>query len=170
MRALYNDFYKRGRGFSTQDMILVVNRLTGKDYHDFYKRYVFWTDVPDYDRIFGYAGYRIQRNDRQVAELGMFLRFRNGGLTVNGVEPESPASAAGVRQGDVITKINGQAVDDIDINSLAGKTVKMSVTRRSEELELPMTVGSRMVKNWQLVSAADLSPAQRRVRDAWLRR
>src|ERR1044072_2572157 len=56
MRALFNEHYKRGRGFTTEDMIQIINRLTRKDYHDFYRRYVFGTDVPNYDQVFGYAG------------------------------------------------------------------------------------------------------------------
>ena len=91
-------------------------------------------------------------------------------MTINAVQPDSPASAAGLQQGDVITKINGQSVVGFDINSLAGKAVKLSVTRRGEEIELPMTVGSRTVKNWQLVSIATPTAAQQRIRDAWLKR
>lgn len=170
MRTLYDDHYKRGRGFTSEDMILAINRLTKKDYHDFYRRYVFWTDVPDYDRIFGYAGYRVRKKDQQVAELGFFGRFRSGGVTITGVEPNSPASIAGLRQGDVITKINGQTVVGFNINSLAGKTAKLSVMRRGEEIEVPMTVGSRTVQNWELVSVDSPSRDQRRVRDAWLKR
>jgi len=30
MRALFTDFYQRGRGFSTEDLIRVVNRISGK--------------------------------------------------------------------------------------------------------------------------------------------
>ena len=170
MRALYNDFYKRGRGFTTEDMIMVINRLTKKDYHDFYRRYVFWTAVPNYDQIFGFAGYRVEKKDQQVPELGFFGRFRNGGVAVNGVEPNSPAAVAGLRQGDVITKIDGKSVVGFDIGSLAGKGVKLTVTRRGDEIELPMTVGSRTVKSWSLTSVGQPTPAQQRIRDAWLKR
>jgi predicted metalloprotease with PDZ domain len=170
MRALFNEHYKRGRGFTTEDMIQIINRLTRKDYHDFYRRYVFGTDVPNYDQIFGYAGYRKQEREQQAAVLGFFGRFRSGGVTINAVQPDSPASAAGLQQGDVITKINGQSVVGFDINSLAGKSVKLSVTRRGEEIEVPMTVGSRSVKSWQLTSVPTPTAQQSRIRDAWLKR
>jgi len=102
--------------------------------------------------------------------LGFFGRFRSGGVTINAVQPDSPASAAGLQQGDVITKINGQSVVGFDINSLAGKSVKLSVTRRGEEIEVPMTVGSRSVKSWQLTSVPTPTAQQSRIRDAWLKR
>src|SRR6185436_1366791 len=70
LRTLYNEHYKRGRGFTTENMIAIINRLTKKDYHEFFQRYVFWIDVPDYDRIFGYAGYKLEKVKGQVIDLG----------------------------------------------------------------------------------------------------
>ena len=170
MRTLYNDHYKRGRGFTTEDMIGIINRLTRKDYHDFYRQYVFGTDVPNYDQIFGYAGYRVERKERQVPELGFFGRFRSGGIAINGVQPNSPASDAGLRQGDVITKINGQSVVGFSFNTLAGKPAKLTVARGGEEIEISMNVGSRTVKEFELASLPTPTAQQSRVRDAWLKR
>ena len=99
MRALYNDFYKRGKGFTTADMIGIIGRLTKKDYNDFYNRYVFGTDVPDYEKIFGYAGYRLDRKTQAVPEFGWTLRSRSGGYMINRIEPNSPAARAGLPRG-----------------------------------------------------------------------
>jgi predicted metalloprotease with PDZ domain len=66
MRTLYRDFYKKGKGFSTEDMISVINHLTARDYHDFYRRYVWGVEVPPYDQILGYAGYHIEKQKRKV--------------------------------------------------------------------------------------------------------
>jgi predicted metalloprotease with PDZ domain len=170
MRTLFSEFYKRGRGFTTEDMIGLINRLTGKDYHDFYRRFVFGTDVPDYNRIFGYAGYRVDMRDQMVAEFGFFGRTRNGGLAINAVQPATGASAAGLRSGDVITKIDGKDVVGYPFDTLAGKTVKLTVNRRGEEIQLPFTVGTRTRRNYSLVSVANPSPEQITVRNAWLRR
>ncbi|HEY6331374.1 MAG TPA: hypothetical protein VI756_18760, partial [Blastocatellia bacterium] len=62
MLSLYHDFYQRGHGFSTEDMIGVINKLTGRDYHDFYRRYVDGVDVPPYDEILSYAGYKLDKS------------------------------------------------------------------------------------------------------------
>ena len=62
MRTLYHDFYQRGKGFSTEDMIGVINNLTGRDYHGFYRMYVDGVDVPPYDQILGYAGYKLAKS------------------------------------------------------------------------------------------------------------
>jgi predicted metalloprotease with PDZ domain len=171
MRTLFSDFYKRGRGFTSEDMIGVINRLTGKDYHEFYRRYVFGTDVPDYNQIFGYAGYHVDIHDQTVTELGFSARLRNGGVYINAVQPATPALAAGLRAGDVITQIDGKSVaNGFRFDSIAGKTVKLTVVRGGQEIGLPFTVGSRVRRDYSLVSVPNPSPGQITVRNAWLKR
>jgi hypothetical protein len=55
MRTLFTDFYQRGRGFSTEDLIRVINRITRNSCEGFFSRYISGTDVPPYETIFGYA-------------------------------------------------------------------------------------------------------------------
>jgi predicted metalloprotease with PDZ domain len=69
MRALYKDFYLRGRGFSTDDMLAAIKRLTRRDYREFYRRYVWGVEVPPYDEILGYGGYRVEKaEDYRIVE------------------------------------------------------------------------------------------------------
>ena len=170
MRTLFSDFYKRGKGFTTEDMISIINRLTKKDYHDFYRRYVFGTEVPDYDKILGYAGYKLDKTTRQSPVFGFGARNRNGGLTVLAVEPGSPAAAAGIKVGDVITKINGEDVRRSEFNDLAGKTIKLTVKRGSQEEELTMNVGSRELNVFSTAELPKPDARQLRVRESWLKR
>ena len=168
MRTLFSEFYQRGRGFTTEDMIGIINRLTKKDYHDFYSRYVFGTEAPNYDRIFGYAGYRLEKKDQQEVALGFDGNLRGNGFAVESVEPNSPASSAGLRPGDVILKIDGLPAIDYSIDSAAGKTVKLTILRANKETEIPMTFGSRTSKAFALVSLPNPSPQQLKVRKGWL--
>jgi hypothetical protein len=61
------------------------------------------------------------------------------GVIICEVMPDSPADEAGLRQGDVITHVNGKVVDDEeelskDLHELgAGKPVKLSVIRDGEK-------------------------------------
>ena len=73
MRALFTDFYQRGRGFSTEDLIRIINRITRKSYEGFFSRYVSGTEVPPYETIFGYAGYQAERATRKFPNLGVNL-------------------------------------------------------------------------------------------------
>ena len=170
MRALYNDHYKKGRGFTTDDMIAIINRLTGKNYREFYDRYVFGTDVPDYDKIFGYAGFKLQRTVQASPDFGFNVRPRNGGFTINGIEPNGAADKAKLRVGDVITKINGVSPFEAPFGTFAGKEITLTVNRDGAESEMKMTVGSRDYTDFSLAEMPDASPKQRAVRDQWLKR
>jgi predicted metalloprotease with PDZ domain len=168
MRSLLSEFYRRGRGFTTEDMIGVINRLTNKDYHDFYRRYVFGTEVPNYDRIFGYAGYRLEKKDKKEVDIGFTGNFLGSGFVVQFVEPNSPASVAGLRPKDVIVKVDGQSPVGYPIDSAAGKTVKLTVLRDGNEIEISITFGSRTFKAFSLVGLPNPSSQQLRIRNGWL--
>jgi len=169
MRALFNEHYKKGRGFTTEEMIGHINRITKKDYHEFYRKYVFGTDVPDYDRIFGYAGYKLEKKAEHSPVFGFNGRFRSGGLTVNSVEPGSGAAVGGLKVGDVIMKIDGKPVVGFQIGSLAGKTASFTVTRDGGEVVVPVAIGSRAFTNYNLVASPNATPQQMTVRNAWLK-
>lgn len=170
MRAFYNDHYKRGKGFTTEEMIAIIERLTKKDYDDFYRRYVSGVEVPDYDRIFGYAGYRLDKKTQAVPEFGFNGRYRGGGLTINSVEPNSPAAAAGLKEGDLILKINGVAAQQSPLGTFAGKTIKLTLDRSGAESEISMNVGSRDVAGYSLSEIAGATPQQLKIRSGWLKR
>jgi predicted metalloprotease with PDZ domain len=170
MRSLYNDHYKKGRGFTTADMIGIVNRLTKKDYNDFYNRYVFGTEVPDYDKIFGYAGYTLVKKTDATPDFGFAIRPRNGGLAINGVETGGAAANAGLKVGDVILKINGDSPFGADFGKLAGKEIKLTVNRNGVESEMPMKVGSRDYIAYNLVETMGATPQQIKIREGWLKR
>lgn len=170
MRALYNDFYKHGKGFTTEDMIAIVNRLTGKNYHDFYARYVFGTDKPNYSAIYGYAGYNVKEKTHQTAEFGVDGRFRNGGLMVQAIAAGSSAEKAQLKVDDVILTIDGTQIRNVDLDSLAGKAVKLGIRREGGDIVLPMTVGSQTEAFYDAADMPNMTPEQKRVRDAWLKR
>ncbi|MGI8788838.1 MAG: M61 family metallopeptidase [Pyrinomonadaceae bacterium] len=169
MRSLFRDFYQKGKGFTTEDMIVEIKQLTGKDYHDFYRRYVFGTDVPNYDEIYDYAGYKIEKKPRQSPVFGFGIRNRNGGFLVNSIEPNSPAAKANLQVGDVITKINGEDLQRADFGTFAGKTIKLTVKRNDKEIEIPMTVGSRDETDYTVVELPQPTAQQLKVRDSWLK-
>jgi serine protease DegS len=69
-------------------------------------------------------------------------------LSVIEVAPNSPAQKAGVQVGDIITQINGQAVQDgrLTMHKIAmlkpGETVSISLQRNRQSLELNAVVGA----------------------------
>jgi serine protease Do len=95
----------------------------------------------------GWLGVRMQPlTERDARALG--LEDTRGAL-VDGVVRDSPAEQAGIKPADVIVAWNGKPVRDAnDLRFLiAGTavetTVKVTVIREKEKLELPVTVGDR---------------------------
>ncbi len=170
MRVLYNDFYKRGRGFTIDDMIGIINRITKKNYRDFYNRYIFGTEVPDYAKIFGYAGYNLEKKKEAAPDFGINVRNRDGGFMINSVEPNSSASAAGLREGDLIIKIDGGPPLSAPFDTFAGKTINLTVKRSGAEMEVPLKVGSREFTAFSLSAMPNATPQQLKIREGWLKR
>ncbi|MEM1370475.1 MAG: HhoA/HhoB/HtrA family serine endopeptidase [Cyanobacteria bacterium P01_H01_bin.15] len=75
----------------------------------------------------------------------MFIVPEIDGVLVVRVIPDTPAAAAGIRRGDVITKVDGQAIADAGkLQSLVdrsgiGKTLKFTLVRGERTLTIPVT-------------------------------
>ena len=81
-----------------------------------------------------------------VAEEG---RSGRRGVIIAGVERNSPAGRAGLRQGDLVVAINGDRVETSRalVRTVAGfppgQTLRLTVVREGRERELPVQVGRR---------------------------
>jgi serine protease DegS len=95
----------------------------------------------------GWLGIEVQRMPPAVATAN-HLNPGNG-VVITGVYTEGPGAVAGLRTGDILLAINGQAVGDghAGLNLLAatrpGDKVALMVVRSGNQLELKMTVGTR---------------------------
>jgi serine protease Do len=72
-----------------------------------------------------------------------------GGVAIAGVERNGPAAKAGVRNGDVVTAVNGARVDSARslIRAVAatppGNSVRLTLRRQGRDMDVPVTVGRR---------------------------
>ena len=174
MRALFTDFYQRGRGFSTEDLIRVVNRITRKSYESFFSRYVSGTDVPPYETIFGYAGYQVERATRKIPFLGVNLDTLG---RVTGLPPGSDAATSPLQPDDFIVSVDGQTLEGQRagavfrlLNEKLGQNVRLRIRRGGEERELDMTVRFVELVNYRIVESQSPTPEQLKIRESWLKR
>ncbi|HUZ18397.1 MAG TPA: trypsin-like peptidase domain-containing protein [Spirochaetia bacterium] len=81
--------------------------------------------------------------------MGIAVEETDNGLEVSYVMPDSPADRAGIRQGDIITSINGKAyskivpAQDILLDDLPGTLVKVAWRRGRETHEGLVSLGDR---------------------------
>ncbi|MEO8648364.1 MAG: PDZ domain-containing protein, partial [Acidobacteriota bacterium] len=171
LRTLYRENYQRGRGFTIDDMVAVIKQLTKQDYAEFFDRYIYGTEIPDFDRIFGYAGYRIEKTKHTTAVFGWAGRVRNGGFVINYIRPETPAAEAGLHVGDIVMSYNGVDVYRAEPDDLAGHDVKLKVKRGDQPvMDVTVKTGSRQFESYSLVAAQTPTAEQMAIRQGWLKR
>jgi serine protease Do len=95
----------------------------------------------------GYLGVGIQNITPDLADK-MELKTRGGAL-VSEVVPDAPAAKAGLKEGDVITSVNGQKVTDANSLTLAvtaiapGTKLDLDVLRDGKARQITATAGER---------------------------
>ncbi|VAW88376.1 PDZ domain [hydrothermal vent metagenome] len=75
--------------------------------------------------------------------------FDGDGVRISGTSPDSPAEKAGLKDGDILTNINGKAIADLaayakELRSLkAGESITLQYQRNSEPHQVKITVIAR---------------------------
>jgi predicted metalloprotease with PDZ domain len=175
MRALYRDFYQKGKGFTTEDMIGIINRLTKHDYREFYRKYVSGVEVPPYDAIVGYAGYQAKMTARTSPTIGVGLDRSNEGVRISRVTPGGQAAQAGLRVGDIVLSADGADLRNdpqaliSKLNEKIGQQVRLSIKRGAQEITSRLVVSTRNDVSYKLLELPNSTPAQIKIRDAWMK-
>ena len=175
MRSLYRDFYLKGKGFATEDMIGIVNRLTKRDYRDFYRKYVSGVEVPPYDAILGYAGYHVEATSRTTPTIGVALDRNNEGVRITRVIAGGQAAKAGLRAGDIVLGVDGVDLGKnpqtliAKLSERVGRAAKLSIKRGGQDLTSDVEVGTRSDASYKVSELANPSPEQAKIREAWLK-
>jgi predicted metalloprotease with PDZ domain len=174
MRTLFTDFYQRGRGFSTEDLIRVINRISRKSYESFFNKYVSGTDVPPYDTFLGYAGYQLERATRKIPFLGVNLNTLG---RVTGFPPGFDAATSPLQQDDFIVRVDGQTLEGQPagtifrlLNEKLGQNIRLGIRRGGGERDLDMTVTFVELTSYRIVESQSPTAEQLKIRESWLKR
>ena len=103
----------------------------------------------------GYLGLAVQGLNAQLAEA--FGVDQRDGVVILDVESDSPASAAGLREGDIITRVSGKAIHRVsDFHSktaviFVGDEVEMEIVRDGRSREIDLQIGEN---GWEKMTGA----------------
>jgi len=176
MRRLNEDFARPGRYYTDADLrrliAQVAPRFSGLE--AFFADYVRGTRELDYDTYLGYAGLERESESRGSARLGFDASVNPGGeIRVESVEPGRAAQQAGLAQGDILLKMNSQALRDSPANLLPllkpGQEMRLEVQRGGRVFEIEYRLEANEEATCRVKEIAHPWPEQVQVREGWLK-
>jgi predicted metalloprotease with PDZ domain len=176
MRVLYADYFKKGKGFTTEDLISIISRLAKHDYTDFFNKYVWGVESPPLDEALAQAGYQYEEFSIQIPSLGFRMEQTAEGAKVNLVTPGSESEKAGLIAGDLVVSLDDVKVDSRmagvreRLTPKIGQFVKLSVKRGGEIKVLNVKVGFREEVKRAITELLKATPEQLKARELWLKR
>jgi predicted metalloprotease with PDZ domain len=170
MARLYNDHYREGRGFTSEEFLSYVGEYLGRDeIEQFYRRYVDGREPYPYREILADAGLEYAADTIVEPFFGVQVaRTRDDRMLVRQVVPGSAAAAAGLRLNDYLLRVGSVAVTERDwgdafadayADSL-GAPLVVVYQRGGQEIRREVTVRSRTRYNHRLSPAEDASESQ----------
>ena len=131
MKLMWSTYGKNEVGYEVSDIEKTLSTYAGKEFsEDFFNNYIYASQIPDYETLFEQVGLTMER-DSSKAFFGATLRnTENGVEVVRNTTIGSPAYVAGLDNGDIITSVNGTAVNDKETfnNMIDSKNVGDKIT------------------------------------------
>jgi len=177
MRTLYRTFYKdKKRGFTDREFRDVCERAAGAPLGEIFEVYAPTVEKWDYAKYLGYAGLAIDVEPRPATSpwFGASTQDQNGNVVVSTVEPDSPASLAGLSAQDEILAIDGTRVSQRSFPGTLGAhkpgdKVKVLYSRRGGVRETDLVLRAKTEPAYKITPLANLTGQQRALFDAWLK-
>jgi len=139
MRLLYQKYYKsKDTGFTNAEFESDFSRFMEEDMNWFFAKYVHGTETPDYAKIFGAIGIKVEDVSKESPSLGIAV---GGDGIVKAIRSGSAAEKAGLSVNDEIIAINRNRVAGSQVSEAVGalavgEEVKILVSRDNIILEL----------------------------------
>jgi predicted metalloprotease with PDZ domain len=180
MREVWKTHGRTEANYETKDLVLALTRVTGdKDFaSEFFKRFVFGQDLPDFETLLSSAGLLIKRANEGSASAGPveFEFVGREALVANNTIVGTPLYEAGIDRGDRIIAIGRLEIGSQEQWDAAmerhepGSTVLVRYIQREVEREAQLT----LVEDNEILVAkfededVPLRRSAQRFRDEWL--
>ncbi len=156
MRALYNDYFKKGKNYTPADFQRICETMAGKSLEEFFSNYVRGTSEIDYDVIVAGIGLYLKKTTpgANKAYIGADLAEDAGKLTVRSIPAGTPAYEQGLNTGDQIIAIDGNRASQTFLQSYVGEKkpgdkVRLTIFRFDQLREIELTLGANVRKEYQ---------------------
>lgn len=175
--------YAGERGFTSEDLLHAVNAVSGRDFQDFFRRYVSGTVEIPWNDYLERIGWHVEFRD-SVEPVDLRLEFVPPGRAFGAPGPidqwrlsvpqGTAWAAAGLLTGDVLVRVNGRdvlaspAAFDAFRTLRPGDTITLDVLRGGRPLAIPVRGQPYRTSVAAVTEVADASPRARRLREGLL--
>ncbi|MBD1396918.1 M61 family metallopeptidase [Pontibacter sp. JH31] len=180
MQALWQKFGKPEKPYTMADLEQTLAEVT-KDSTwaaDFFRRYVFGSELPDYAKLLTEAGLQLRKASPGKPSMGpVNLEYsKEGAKLLSGTWVTSPLYKAGINRGDTILTLNGKKVTSAkDLDKIMRRlqpahSVPITFSRQGETRAATIILEELPELEVVLFETADreLTPAMQQFRQAWL--
>jgi len=148
--------------------------MADSDLSDFFRRYVSGTDEIPYADFLARAGWTLRDTSQHRAAFGFSVGHdASAAPTIASVDRESGASDAGLKEGDALIALNGEAFPRAADRWLRDhqpeERVTVKVQRGGEQRDFSFTLGRQTDAVYQVTEIASPTERQRRIREGILR-
>ena len=173
LRAMNAEYARAEKFYDDSPAIRsVVEEISGKNFEDFFRRFVVGTDEIPYDDFLAAAGWELKIETTRSADLSFSLgRESSKEVSISGLEPGSAAEGAGLRNGDILLPPRDKSVHDFAEflrSRAAGDPLTLRVRRGGQEMDISFLVGSREERRYSISEKPHASEKQRRIREGIL--
>ena len=174
MRTLYKRFPLSGPGFTNADVQKIAEELTGSNFTEFFRDYVFGTAEIEFKKFLAYAGLEVTEKEdkKNKPSLGIITAAVIDRTVIRRVTAGSSAHTAGIDRNDELLALNGVRVRHSDLESRlsdfkAGEKVTLTIFRDDRLQEVEMTLQPSLPE-YQVTRVKEPSELQKKIYNSWL--
>lgn len=171
MRSLYSDA-KQSKTYTEQSLQKTVEAVAGKSLEEFFRRYVVGDESLDVNSFLGHAGLKADISRETTAQdIGIYFNRANN--KVVGLVTDGAGFEAGLRPGDRILSIDGEAIETRPFQQFfkseeIGSKYVIRVMRDDKEMDFDVKIRPYEKVTVNISEVADASERQLKVRSSWL--
>ncbi|MFC6999391.1 M61 family metallopeptidase [Rufibacter roseus] len=174
MRYLYELHYKKQkRGYTEKEFQQGVEKLVGRSMEDFFQKYIYGTESPDYNSYLKAVGVQLVDSNKNSNEplLGAGISTASGKPVITTVTRNGSAWQAGLNVNDEIIAVNGFRVTD-DINKSVpayevGDVMELVISRAGQLMVIPVKLHKNETVRYRAEKEATLTAEQRKNYQDW---